>query len=195
MTRKRNRNLRVHNVFTLGPQQPTLPCADPDCPRFFWNLSGRNSHIRSAHPFVPAPPNLPTLPATLASRSRTSVHMSSPQPPSPIIENSDPLWHNMRTSSPFYDSDNLQEKSSDTSHSGSASGDHMSERPDLDEYFDNFDNFAPGSEWVDIDVDPLLPMMDDSYPQSNPTSSSSEGTPPSTRRVYHRQLNGQFNPV
>lgn len=202
MARKHNRNLRVHNRFTLGPEQPTLPCADSNCPRFFWNLSGRNSHIRAAHPFVMAPPNPPTIPASLAFKSPTPVHMSSPQPPSPILEHSDPLWHNVRSSSPFYGSDKSEEESIAASRSGSASSEHSSERlghadVNFDKDFDNLDNFAPDldSEWVDIGVEPQSPMTEDSRPQSNQSSSSSDGTPPSTKRVYHRQLNGQFTHV
>lgn len=84
----------------------------------------------------------------------------------------------------------------DALRSSSAFGDHLSERPNSDVDFDeHFDNFAPESEWVDMDADPLSPVTDNSHPQSNSSTSSSEGTLPSTRRVYHRQLNGVFNLV
>ena len=68
MPRKSSKNLRVHNVFSLGPQ-PTIPCSYPDCPRYFFDLAGCSNHIRTTHS-IDLPPTRPS------SLSRTP---SSPQ--------------------------------------------------------------------------------------------------------------------
>lgn len=43
-----NRNLRIHNAFTLGSPPPTLAC--PYCLRHFRSKGGRTKHIRARHP-------------------------------------------------------------------------------------------------------------------------------------------------
>ena len=77
MPRKSSKNLCIHNVFALGPYQPTIPCLHPDCPRSFFNLSGHRNHIMATHLSSPPPSSPSNLPPT------------SPSPP-PILPSSPP---------------------------------------------------------------------------------------------------------
>ena len=70
MPHRTSKNLCVYNVFSLRPQS-TIPCLHPNCPWFFFNLSGCTNHMRTTHP-----PDQP-LP---------DPHSPSPAPPSPQSE-------------------------------------------------------------------------------------------------------------
>lgn len=75
-----NRNLRIHNAFTLGSPPPTLSC--PYCPRWFYSRGGRTQHIRANHQAVGSEPPEPDPPVAPSPMPHSS-HLSS-QPPSPI---------------------------------------------------------------------------------------------------------------
>ena len=81
-----SKNLRVHNIFSLGPQ-PTIPCSYPNCSHFFFNLSGHNSHIRTVHSS-----DRPLLdlsnPSPAPSPPQTKPNQSSPS--SPTVPNPSP---------------------------------------------------------------------------------------------------------
>ena len=78
MPHKSSKNLCIYNVFTLGPYQLTIPCLHPDCPQYFFNLSGRRNHIMATNLSSPPPPGLSNLPP------------ASPSPP-PILPSPPPL--------------------------------------------------------------------------------------------------------
>ena len=182
MPHKSSGNLRVHNVFTLGPQQPTLPCSYPNCPRYFFNRAGRSNHIRAAHPPSVSLPDAPNSP-------QASVQPSSPQsgpsqsPPlspttfhfpsslsshafKPVLNTDIPVWHNIRSSSPAYSSES-------TSENGSRQSSERPDRPprdtplksDLDFEFPPVD-FVPcldtkslPEDSMGMDVDPTTPAF------------------------------------
>ena len=85
MPSKSSRNLHVHNTFTLGPQQPTIPCSHPDCPRYFFNCAGRSNHIRAAHPLDVPPPNAPDSPNAFVQPSPPQSGPSQSPPSSPTM--------------------------------------------------------------------------------------------------------------
>ena len=88
MPRRSSKNLCVHNIFSLRPQ-PTIPCSYPNCSHFFFNLSGRNSHMRTVHssdgPLLDLsnPSPAPSPPRTrLNQSSRSSLIVPNPSPTS-----------------------------------------------------------------------------------------------------------------
>ena len=68
-----NRNLRIHNCFTVGPQ-PTLPCLQLGCYRSFKNRSGCKTHISASHPHL-GDPSMYLLPETTTSFAELSHHL------------------------------------------------------------------------------------------------------------------------
>ena len=109
-------NLCVHNAFTLGPQQPTLPCSHPNCPRYVFNHMGPSNHMRATHPpgvSLPDAPNSPqasiqpsspqSRPSQLPPLSPTTFHLPSSlisHTFKPVLNKDSPVWHNIRSSSP-----------------------------------------------------------------------------------------------
>ena len=92
MPRKFNRNLRVHNVFSLGPQ-PTLPCPHPNCSRSFFDLSGHSNHMRTTHshdlPLVDPPNISPVLSSAQCGPSQSSTSSPAAPSPSPTFRHTD----------------------------------------------------------------------------------------------------------
>ena len=162
MPRKSSKNLRVHNIFTLGGQQPTLPCLHPDCPRYFFNHAGRSNHLRAVHPSDTILTNVSRSP-----KASPPQHQDTPQqqwPLSPATADSPsshmfqpssikdaPTWCNIQSSSPINHSDSPSDNKSDQSSQCSS------------RYTDNAPpvNFSPQSDanslqYMDIDL-PLPP--------------------------------------
>jgi hypothetical protein len=89
-----NKNLRIHNIHTLGSPPPTLPC--PYCPRHFRSKGGRNKHIRAKHDFEGLDPHEPSPSESQQLSSNESYHERAPSPipsdpmrsPSPLPEGS-----------------------------------------------------------------------------------------------------------
>ena len=88
MPHRSSKNLHVHNIFSLGPQ-PTIPCSYPNCSHFFFNLSGRNSPMRTVHssdgPLLDLsnPSPAPSPPQTRPNRSSpSSLIVPNPSPTS-----------------------------------------------------------------------------------------------------------------
>ena len=125
MPSKSSRNLRVHNTFTLGPQQPTIPCSHPNCPRYFFNRAGRSNHIRAAHPLGVPPPNAPDSPQAFVQPSspQSGPSQSPPSSPTtfhlpsslsshafePALNKDNPVWDKIQSSSPAYSSESPSE--------------------------------------------------------------------------------------
>jgi hypothetical protein len=70
------------NAHILGPQEPLIPCLEPNCIRRFYNKTGRSNHLRSKHPhFVPGDlqqqPEV-NAPSPTSSNFIFSTQMSSP---------------------------------------------------------------------------------------------------------------------
>ena len=86
MPHRSSKNLCVHNIFSLRPQ-PTIPCSYPNCSRFFFNLSGHNSHMRTVHS-SDGPLLDPSNPSPAPSPPQTRPNQSSPS--SPIVPNPSP---------------------------------------------------------------------------------------------------------
>ena len=120
MPSKSNINLRIHNAFTLGPQQPTIPCSHPDCPQHFFDRAGHSNHIRAAHPLDVPPPNAPNSPNAFVQPSppQSGPSQSPPSSPTmfhfpsslgshafkPVLNKDNPVWPKIRLSSPAYSS-------------------------------------------------------------------------------------------
>lgn len=208
MPRKSSRNLRVHNIFALGLQQPTIPCRHPGCPRYFFNSAGRINHMRAAHPSgpsVPSPPSPPPAPLSSPQDRQTQSPPSSPTSPShfpstptfePQLNSDNPIWHNMRSSSPFHGSESPSENesnhSSESSGSSSAStpqnADLDSEVPPTEPARHSDANFLR-EDSVGMNIDPPSPSP--SVNEDSPSTSGTQAPPPRARRVYHRQMNGE----
>ena len=121
MPSKSSRNLRIHNAFTLRPQQPTIPCSHPNCPWYFFNCVDRSNHIRAAHPLGVPPPNAPDSPQAFVQPSFPQSRPSQSPPSSlttfhlpsslsshtfePALNKDNPVWHKIRSSSPAYSSE------------------------------------------------------------------------------------------
>ena len=187
MPRKSSKNLRVHNIFTLGGQQPTLPCLHPDCPRYFFNRAGQSNHLRAVHPSDTILTNVSRSP-----KASPPQHQDTPQrqwPLSPATADSPsshmfqpssikdaPTWCNIRSSSPIDHSDSPSDNESDQSSQCSS------------RYTDNAPpvNFSPQSDanslqYMDIDL-PLPPShgVDNNSRSTSlqDTTSDSEATSP-----------------
>ena len=128
MPSKSSRNLRVHNAFTLGPQQPTIPCSHPNCPRYFFNRAGCSNHIRAAHPLGVPPPNPPDSPQAFVQPSspQSGPSQSPPSSPTtfhlpsslsshafePAFNKDNPVWYKKQSLSPAYSSESPSEDKS-----------------------------------------------------------------------------------
>ena len=121
MPSKSSRNLHIHNAFTLGPQQSTIPCSHPNCPRYFFDCVGCSNHIRAAHPLDVPPPNAPNSPNAFVQPSppQSGPSQSPPSSPTmfhfpsslgshafkPALNKDNPVWPKIQLSSPAYSSE------------------------------------------------------------------------------------------
>lgn len=189
MPRKSNRNLRVHNIFTLGPQQPMIPCSHPDCPRYFFSRAGRSNHMRAAHSpnvSLPEAPNSPQAPVQPSS-PKSGPNQSPPLSPftfhfpsslsshefEPVLNKDSPIWHNIRSSSPAYSSESPSEGRSRQSseHPDSLLGDTPL-NSDVDFEFPPVD-FTPFSDAESLPEDSMGMDVDPTTPSSSQRDSTS----------------------
>ena len=187
---RNSRNLRIHNVFSFGPQ-PRIPCGC--CPRYFFSLGGRKNHINATHPSSPISPspNAPSAPPSPSpappSPSPTPPGPSpAPQPPSPPPALLSPAPTQQTASEP-----NRSTPSSSTTFNVPLG---PPDRPHIDS--DMTHNFLPRSpsnspqnDAMGMDIDPRSPS-----PGVNENLDSTPGAkarPSQVRRVYHRQMNGK----
>ena len=131
-----NRNLCIHNLFTIGPQ-PTLPCFKAGCCQLFKNRSGHKSHILAAHPHL----------------NESSNHLHPPIGSGLGEPSQDPIFtypsmSEVQSSSPGYGSD-----SSDSSEGLPSSPSVVGS--DLD--VEMVDMYIPQSPYIEMDVEPLEP--------------------------------------
>ena len=131
-----NRNLHIHNLFTIGPQ-PTLPCLEAGCRQFFKNRSGCKSQVLAAHPHL----------------NESSNHLHPPIGSGLGKPLQDPVFtypsmSEVLSSSPGYSSD-----SSDSSEGLPSSPSVVGS--DLD--VEMVDVYAPQLPYIKMDVEPLEP--------------------------------------
>ena len=197
-----NRNLHIHNRFTVGPW-PTLSCLQPGCYRSFKNRSSHKSHISAAHPHL-GDPSTYLLPETTMSFTEPSYHSFDFQA-SPNL---------YQSSSPFAISESSERASVVVSEPSNAGSKPM-DKPGYDPMDINplsaliNENVLPcsdGREALSASINnPPSPvaLADDSSSLSNNgndphdlgsdcTSATCGLTCPPTMCTYHHQLNGML---
>ena len=100
-----NRNLRIHNTYTLGSPPPTLTC--PYCPRHFHSKGGRTQHIRAKHHIDGHEPHGSNPSSPVSSSLHSSPHeFYFEQALSPIpFESTTPPREEVNTANPDIDVD------------------------------------------------------------------------------------------
>ena len=205
MPRRSSKNLCIHNIFSLRPQ-PTIPCSYPNCSRFFFNLSGHNSHMRTVHS-SDGPLLDPSNPSPAPSPPQTRPNRSSPSSlivpnPSPTSKHSDidvamppSLLGIDYASSPSMD--NAPSLSILEDDASSQASPHVDDTPSLSIQEDDVSSQAsphvdnapsptpsPGVNSLPLSPHPSLP--DDS--ESTPSTEA----PPWVWCIYHPHLNGEW---
>ena len=204
MPRRSSKNLCIHNIFSLRPQ-PTIPCSYPNCSRFFFNLSGHNSHMRTVHssdgPLLDLsnPSPAPSPPQTRLNRSSpSSLIVPNPSPTSKhsgvdVAVPPSMLGIDYASSPSMDNAPSLSILEDDTSSQASPCVDDtpslsIQEDDASSQASPHIDDAPSPTPSLGVNSLPLSPHP--SLPDDSESTPSTEA-PPRVRCIYHPHLNGE----
>ena len=176
-----NRNLQIHNAYTLGSPPPTLSC--PYCSRHFHSKGGRTQHIRAKHhigghePHGSDPPLLPSpVTSTLHSSPPELGYKQAPSP-IPFESTTPPSYEDVNPVNPDIELD-VEQPFDLNSTQSNLYGDQMNE------------DLPPGKDTMEQQPDPLHPphLMHSYHPKIDGELSAFKRIPTLMMIIFRENL-------